>query len=130
MVKSITVYHNGEGNIKTLATPPARKNTAIIKAKLSFLPFTSHVVIHAPTKVPMACAKKGKIKCFGSNICIDAFSPSVVVTSAPSGGGMIELLIVINIILTILPMTTPATIANKFLKIVFINRFLGDEIYN
>jgi hypothetical protein len=71
----------------------------------------------APIKVPNAWAKKGKIKFLGPNKCMLAFKPSMVVKSAPSGGGIIEPLMLIIPILTILPRTIPPITANAFFAV-------------
>ncbi|MNE82518.1 hypothetical protein D3C80_1792470 [compost metagenome] len=101
----------------TLAMPPTRKKIPITIAKRILRLPAINAAIQAPTRVPRAWARNGKIKCLGSNRCIEAFSPSVVVTSAPFGGGIMEPLIMIRPILTILPITRPATIARMFRKI-------------
>ena len=49
-----------------------------------------------------------------------ALSPSIVVTSAPSGGGITDPLIMMILIFTTLPITAPATTAKIFFKIGFI----------
>lgn len=51
---------------------------------------------------------------------MDAFKPSIVVTSAPSGGGIMEPLTMMNPIFTTLPKMAPTTTAKMFLKIGFI----------
>ena len=79
--------------------------------------------IKAPENVPKAWAKKGKIKCLGSNNGNDNFNPSIVVTSAPFGGGIMEPLTVIIAIFTILPSTIPIIIAKLFLIIFILLNF-------
>ena len=115
--KSKIVNHVGEGNIKTLAIPPNRKKTPIPRANFILWLTAINPAIKAPTNVPRAWAKNGIIKCFGPNKCIDADKPSIVVTSAPSGGGMIEPLIIIIPMFTALPKTIPAMTAKIFLTI-------------
>ena len=41
---------------------------------------------YAPVKVPIACAKNGGMKCFGSNECMAVFKLSISFTFVPSGG--------------------------------------------
>lgn len=48
------------------------------------------------------------------------FKPSIVVTSAPLGGVIIEPLMVIKLIFTILPRTKPAITAKLFFNTEFI----------
>lgn len=98
------------------STPPAKNNKPITKAKVILRLADNKAATNAPTKVPRACAKNGNRKCFGSNKCIAAFKPSVVFVSAPSGGGMIEPLIMIMPILTVLPIIKPAISAKMFLS--------------
>lgn len=86
---SVTENHTGDGSITTEAIPPAKKKTPITNAIIIFLLAATNPATNAPTNVPKACAKNGIKKCLGSNKCIEAFRPSVVVTSAPFGGGMI-----------------------------------------
>jgi hypothetical protein len=74
----------------------------------------------APTKVPRACAKNGIKKLIGLNKCIDAFNPSVVIKSAPIGGGIIASLIITIPIFAMLPKITPTATAKRLSKIVFI----------
>jgi hypothetical protein len=88
-----------------------------------------NAVVAAPAKVPIACARNGKMKCLGSNKCIVAFNPSIVVTSAPCGGGITELLIKIIDIFATLPTKRPMITASVFLKIGFINFILERRIY-
>jgi hypothetical protein len=110
----------GEGSVKTIVMPPNKKKAPMMKANFVLCEAADIAVVSAPAKVPIAWAKKGNRKCFGSNKCIVACIPSVVVTSAPFGGGMIEPLSKMILILTILPITRPAITAKVFLKMGFI----------
>src|SRR5690606_4380051 len=58
--------------------PPAKNKTPIIIGPIIDFGFDNLVARKAPTKVPKACAKKGKIKCLGSKRGIPAAKPSVV----------------------------------------------------
>lgn len=106
--------------MKIVISPPKKKNTAITIANVNLLVGVIHAATKAPENVPRACAKKGNKKCFGSNKCMEARSPSEVVTSAPLGGGMTEALMETKAPLTKLPITIPKTIAMIFLRIGFI----------
>jgi hypothetical protein len=75
---------------------------------------------NAPTNVPKAWAKKGIKKFIGLNRCMDSCNPSIVVMSAPSGGGIIEPLIIMRAIFTTPPTTSPVIRARIFLAIGFI----------
>lgn len=101
----------------------------MIRASFDWFVAAIKTVVAAPVKVPMAWAKKGKTKCLGSNKCKVALSPSMVVTSAPLGGGIIELLIKMIAILMTLPTKRPIRTAKVFLKIGFIVVVLVLRIY-
>ncbi len=108
--------------------PPARKNTPTANANLSLWVAATIAATKAPAKVPSACARNGKIKCFGSNKCMAAFKPSVVVTSAPSGGGIMEPLTWIRPMFTMLPVTMPAITAKMFLRMGCMVWFAGSGV--
>ena len=57
---------------------------------------------------------------------MDVLRPSKVVTSAPSGGGIKELLIMMILMFTMLPITAPAITAKLFLRIGFIFLVLSE----
>jgi hypothetical protein len=75
------------------------------------------VATNAPAKVPSECARNGKIKCLGSNKCMDSINLSVVVLSLPAGGGMIDPLSVMIPIFKVLPIPAPTRIARIFFRI-------------
>ena len=67
------------------------------------------------------------IKCRGSIIGIAAFTPSIVVMSAPGGGAMIIPLIMMMPMFTAPPTITPATTARMFRTIGFIKNLQMSE---
>lgn len=119
-VRSKIVNHVGEGNIKIFIIPPIKNQTPITKANFILWSLTIIAVTNAPNKVPSAWARKGIIKCLGSNKCKDSFNPSMVVVIAPSGGAIMLPLIIIRPIFNIPPANTPITTAIIFLKTGFI----------
>jgi hypothetical protein len=58
-----------------------------------------------------------------------AFMDSISMGSTPSGYGNMVLLTIINAILTTPPRTIPATTARMFLRIGFIFRVFGKQVY-
>lgn len=93
---STMVNQTGEGSMNTIMTPPIRKTHPMTKANLILCLSAISAETNAPTKVPKACAKNGIMKCLGSNRCKASRRPSVVVVTAPSGGGMRDPLMLIR----------------------------------
>lgn len=93
---STMVNQTGEGSMNTIMTPPIRKMHPMTKANLTLCLSAINAAISAPTKVPKACAKKGIKKCLGSKRCKASCRPSVVLVTAPSGGGIIDPLMLIR----------------------------------
>jgi len=109
----------GAGIIIVAAMPPIRKKPPTTEDGIADARGPSKLARNAPTKVPSACARNGKTKCLASKRWIDAFRPSIVVTSAPAGGGMIFPLIMMSPMLTALPSTRPTTTPRTTRRKVF-----------
>ena len=75
-----------------------------------------------PTSVPIACARKGKMKCFAESKGMDAARDSWVEKSAPSGGGITKGPILMIPVLVNPPISAPATTARKFKRVLFMGK--------
>ena len=62
--------HIGAGNIKLTAMPPSMNKTPIAKENFILCDAAINPATMAPTKVPRACANKGKMKCFALRVGI------------------------------------------------------------
>ena len=105
--------------MNTFVAPPARNRTPTIIPIANLRLPASKVAPRAPTRVPIAWARKGKRKCIGWNRGIEALRPSMVSTSAPAGGGTTLPLTRMRPILTMLPRMRPQTAARMFLTMGF-----------
>ena len=74
-MRSVAANHVGAGIIRTLITPPRKKNAPTVIAGTQLTLRDILVAINAPTNVPNAWAKNGKRKCLGSSKWMDAFKP-------------------------------------------------------
>ena len=79
--KSKIVNHIGEGTKNTIKIPPIKKINPTIKASCNLYDVAINAAKKAPINVPKACAKNGKIKCFGSNNGNACLKPASIVTS-------------------------------------------------
>ena len=109
--------------------PPIRNKKPMTRAIRNLLLPAIKAATTAPTSVPKACARNGNKKCLGSNKGKAAFNPSGVVTSAPTGAGMMEVLIIIRLMLTTLPTMAPASTARTLRTIGFIGISFDVLIY-
>ena len=126
---SMMVNQTGEGSMKTIMTPPIRKMHPMTKANLTLCLSAINAATSAPTKVPKACAKKGIKKCLGSKRCKASCRPSVVFVTAPSGGGMIDPLMLIRNIFNEPPTYRPTPKAT-IPKMAFFKRTFMHTSYN
>lgn len=112
-----------------LVRPPRKKAPPITMAARVFLSWTILAATKAPTRVPKAWAINGARKCLGSKRCIVAFRPSMVVVSAPSGGGINAGPRRMIPILTRLPMIRPPRIARVVLASGFIDFIAAQVVF-
>src|SRR6516225_361105 len=97
--------------MRAAAIPPAKKHAPMTYANTRLWLAATRYATRAPTKVPSACARKGKTKCFGSNRCIDSLRLWGSDTSTPAGGAMTSAM------LTAPPAIRPTTTASTFRRI-------------
>src|SRR4051794_29688174 len=100
--------------MRAAAIPPARKHTPMTYANNGRWLAATRYATRVPTKVPTACARRGKTKCFGSNRCIDSLRLWGSETSTPAGGGVTRGVVVTRAMLTPPPTIRPTTTARKF----------------
>src|SRR5262245_16381212 len=100
--------------MQAAAIPPAKKHAPMTYANTGLWLAATRYATRAPTKVPTACARKGKTKCFGSNRCIDSLRLWGSDTSTPAGGGITRGLAMPSPMLTPPPTIRPTTTARMF----------------
>ena len=109
----------GDGIMNAAVIPPARNKAPTVYANADRRVAAPRWAIRAPTKLPAACARKGKRKCLGVSRWAPAARPSAVVISTPSGGGIRRGPTTTSAMLTTLPSTNPRMRARRFLSRIF-----------